>query len=344
MEMSDLRKLFPAAIDHFLKEAIRLFKKGYTFIAIADAVGANRNTVSSWCGKYAIDGASAMQSRPRGRKKGEKRHLSEEQERDIQHCLIDKTPDQYKLTFALWTRAAVRQLIELRTGIRMPVRTVGLYLSRWGFTPQKPLKRAYEQRQEAVRRWHEEEYPAIVAKAKAENAEINWGDETGIRSDSQHGRSYAPRGQTPASRLSACRTSTNMISTVTNQGKLRFMLFNGGMNAQLLIRFMKRLCRDAGRKVILILDNLKVHHAHIVRDWLEAHSDLIEVFYLPSYSPELNPDEYLNGTLKAIVHSKPPTRTHATLQRQILCGMRSLQKLPQNIARLFNHPKIAYAR
>jgi len=314
-----------------------------TYVEIAEALGVNRNSVSNWCRLYSSGGSSAIASKTRGRKHGMKRTLTTDQEDEIKRCIQDKTPDQYKLTFALWTRQAVRDLIKLRTGISMPIRTVGEYLKRWGFTPQKPLKRAYEQRPEAVKKWLNEDYPSIQARAKTEEAEIHWGDETGIRSDAQHGRSYAPRGKTPEIRLSAKRTSMNMISTVTNQGKVRFMLYDKALNAQVLIKFMKRLCREANRKVYLILDNLRVHHAIIVREWLAKHTDEIEVFYLPSYSPELNPDEYLNGDLKAGVHTMPPVRSQKGLKRAILSHMKRLQKTPGRVAKYFEHPSIRYA-
>lgn len=216
-------------------------------------------------------------------------------------------PDQLKLRYALWTREAVQQLMAQETGVKIAIRTLGEYLKRWGFRVQKPKKRAYEQRPAEVRQWLDQqwldqEYPAIHARAKAENAEIYWGDETGLLSDSQHVRGYAPKGKTPVIRLNAKRESINLLSALTNQGKVRFRVFDGTMNADILIDFMKRLIKDAKRKVFLILDNLRVHHAKVVKAWLAEHKDEIEVFYLPSYSPELNPDEYMNCDLKAGVH------------------------------------------
>ena len=343
MEKLDARTLSPESQEQLRKQAIRLRKKEKKYSEIAEILGVNRNSVSTWCRDYEAGGSAAIAAKKRGRKTGEKRKLSKEQEIDIQRCIQDKMPDQYKLTFALWTRGAVKEMIKLRIGKTVAIRTIGDYLKRWGFTPQKPLKRAYEQRPEAVRKWLDEEYPAIHERAKVEDAEIHWGDETGIRSDTQHGRSYAPRGKTPEIRLSARRTSMNMISTVTNQGKVRFMIYDKTFNSQLLIKFMKRLCRDADRKVYLILDNLIIHHAYIVQDWLAEHTDEIEVFYLPSYSPELNPDEYLNGDLKAGVHSMPPIRSQKGLKRAVLSHMKKLQKMPSRVAKYFKHPSIRYA-
>ncbi len=343
MEKDDARSLSQQSQEQLRKQAIRLKKRGTSFVDIAEVLGVHRNTVSGWWRIYETEGAKALKSARRGRKKGEKRTLTGDQENELQQILCDKTPDQLKLTFALWTRQAVQELIKIRCGVTMPIRTVGEYLKRWGFTPQKPLKQAYEQRPPEVQRWLNEEYPEIAKRAKVEDAEIHWGDETGLRSDSQHGRSYAPKGNTPVIRLSAKRVSINMISTVTNQGKVRFMLYREGMTAPLLIKFMKRLIKDVDRKVFLILDNLRTHHAKKVKAWLKKHADEIEVFYLPSYSPELNPDEYLNCDLKAGVHSKPPSRDYKDLAKGVISHMRKLQKLPERVVKYFKHPKIAYA-
>jgi DNA-binding transcriptional MerR regulator len=269
--------------------------------------------------------------------------LTPEQEKRIQKAIVDKEPDQLKLPFALWTRIAVQQLIKQLLSIDMPIRTVGEYLSRWGFTPQKPLRRAYEQNPKMVKKWLDEQYPAIAARAKKEQAEIHWGDETGLCSDSQHGRSYAPRGKTPAIRLCAKRERINLISSITNQGKVRFMIYKKTMNAQLFIKFLERLIKDAGRKIYLILDNLRVHHSKIVKSWVEEHKDQIELFFLPSYSPELNPDEYLNCDLKAGVHSGEPARTKGRLKSKALSHLRMLQKKPSRVVKYFKHTKIAYA-
>ncbi len=343
MDKEDARTLSLDALEQLRKQAVRLKKKGMSHTEVAEVVGVRRQTVSQWWKRYQSEGSNGLKLARRGIKKGTNRSLAPEQEAEVQRIICDKTPDQMKLTFALWTRQAVQELIRQKWDIAMPIRTVGEYLKRWGFTPQKPLKRAYEQRPTEVQQWLNEEYPAIAARAKAEGAEIHWGDETGLRSDSQHGRSYAPKGQTPVIRVSAKRVSTHMISSITNQGKVRFMLYQEAMNARILIKFLKRLVADSDKKVFLILDNLRVHHAKDVRWWLDKHKKEIEVFYLPAYSPELNPDEYLNCDLKAGVHSRPPMRNKDELRRAVIKHMRKLQKLPSRIKKYFKHPKIVYA-
>jgi hypothetical protein len=244
------------------------------------------------------------------------------------------------MAYALWTRQAVRELIVNETGVELAIRRVGEYLKRWGMTPQK---RAYEQRDPEVKRWLEDEYPAIQAQAKQEDAEIYWGDETGLRNNCQHERGYAPKGCTPVIRLNARREIINMISAVTNQGKVRFRFFEGGMNAEVLIEFMRRLVKDAKRKVIMILDNLRVHHAKMVKSWLEKRTEQIEVFYLSAYYTELNPDEHLNCHLKAGIHSGKQARSKSQLRRKATRNMRMLQRRSSRVRKYFEHEKIHYA-
>ena len=343
MKKTDARKLSTEAQQQLRHQAIRLRKAGRKVKDIAEVTGVQPTTVCRWCKEYERGGAKAIRIKKRGRPRGSCRILSPGQEKELQRDIQEKCPDQLKLPFALWTRIAVQQLIKQKWSIEMPIRTVGEYLKRWGFTPQKPLRKAYEQNPKAVQKWIDERYPTIVQKAKEEKAEIHWGDETGLCNDSYHGRSYAPRGQTPAINLWPRCERVNLISTITNQGKVRFMVYKNRMNSNTLIRFMERLIKDSTRKIFLILDNLKVHHSYIVKDWLEEHKKQIEIFFLPSYSPELNPDEYLNCDLKVGVHSGTPARTKKQLSKKTVSHLRKLQKLPKRVVKYFKHPKIAYA-
>lgn len=343
MEKTDARKLSTEAQQQLRNQAIRLRKAGRKYKEIADITGVNRSTISVWYNTYLRNGKAAIAIKKRGRPEGSCRTLTPEQEKDLQKAMRDKCPDQLKLPFALWTRKAVKLYIKQLWAIDMPIRTVGEYLNRWGFTPQKPLKRAYKQNPKAVKTWLDNDYPAISERAKKENAEIHWGDETGLCNDSYHGRSYAPRGETPAIKLHPRCERVNLISSVTNQGLVRFMVYKNKMNSQTMIKFMQRLIKGSSKKIFLIVDNLKVHHSYIVKDWLEEHKDEIEIFFLPSYSPELNPDEYLNCDLKDGVHSSVPARTKKELTGKAISHLRKLQKMPERVKKYFKHSKIAYA-
>ena len=339
----DMRSLTPEAQEERRRQVIGLRESGLTYEAIARQVGLTRNGVFDICQRYAARGEAGLRSGPRGPAPGTGRFLTAAQEAEVRRLIRRHTPDELGLPYALWSRAAVRALVEQRCGVRLAVRTMGTYLARWGFTPQKPLRRAYEQRPAEVRRWLQQEYPAIVAQARREKGVIYWGDETGLRSDDVRGRSYAPRGQTPVVRPNHRRANIGLISAVTNKGELRWKVLEGAITAPRLIDFMARLVRDADSKVFLILDRLRVHRARLVQDWLADRHAQIEVFYLPAYSPDLNPDEGLNGSLKQAVPRMAPARSREELKRNVIGHMRKLSKLPARVRSFFQHPTFRYA-
>lgn len=326
------------------RQAVRLLDQGWTHRRASQAVGVGERTVRQWVSYRRDHGLKALVRDERGRKTGEGRSLSAAQEKGIRRQILDQTPDQLKLPFALWTRKAVGQLIQRRYGLRLPVRTLGEYLKRWGFTVQRPVQKALEQKPAAVRRWLRQEYPAIVAQAKAEGAEIYWGDQTGCNNQPNAVRGYAPQGQTPQVVQSARRFTRSVMSAVTNKGSLRWMVYKGALNAARLIEFLRRLVRQAGgRKACLILDNLRVHHSAPVKAWLAEHAGEITVHHLPSYSPELNPDEWLNRSLKSKLAALPAPRTEAQLHRQAIAQLRSCHKQPALVARCFTSSSTVYA-
>jgi len=343
MEKTDARTLSQDVQETQRHQIVRLREAGRSNNETAEIVGVSQQHSSTVWQRYKKQGSESLVKGKRGRRHGEQRHLTPEHEAEIKKLLIDKMPNQLKLSFALWTREAVKLLIQQRFDYEMPIRTVGEYLKRWGFTPQKPAKWAKEQSTPAVARWLITDYPAIAARAKREKAEIHWGDETGLQTGANVEKGYSPKGKTPVVRQTAKRERINMISSITNQGQVRFMFYRDNMNSKRLIEFMRRLPKDAGRKVFLILDNLKVHHSKAVKEWLEKNREKIEVFYLPSYSPELNPDEYLNNSLKGRVHSGERAHNANQLESKARKHMRNLQNNQHKTKKFFIHPCVAYA-
>ena len=338
----DARKLNAETKYELRKQVVRLKEKGMKGQEISEVVGLGVVQVSRIWQKYLKQGAIALKPQKEGRPVGSNRLLSEALEREVRKTLIDKTPDQLRLPFSLWTREALQMYLQDKYDIRVALRTLSEYLKRWGFTVQKPVKKAYAQNDSAVNRWLEQDYPVIHAKAKKEKAEIYWGDETGIQNNANRERGYSPRGTPPTLLVDVKKVRINMISAISNNGRMRFMLYGKTMTAQVLIQFMSRLIRDSGHKVYLILDNLKVHHSGKVKEWLSTHSEEIEVFYLPPYSPELNPDEYLNGALKEKIHRGLRIRNSEGLTFKVRSYMRKLSKRPENVINFFKHPKVRY--
>ena len=218
MEKRDFRKLSSDAQLEIKKAALKMVKAGKSQLYVADFFGISRRSLYTWLKQLEEKGPQGLKYRTRGRRHGEQRVLTVDQEKLIQRLIVDKCPEQLKLPFALWTRKAVQELIERQFEILLPILTIGEYLKRWGFTPQKPLRRAYEQRPQAVKEWLDENYPEIQRRAKAEKAEIYWGDETGLSSEDNRGRGYSPIGKTPVRYATGARFSTSMISAIANQG------------------------------------------------------------------------------------------------------------------------------
>lgn len=344
MKLVDTRKLSQDAQEAIRLRAIRLvLVEGKSRTQAARFLGVTRVSVSNWVSIYQKKGKGAVLKKKRGRRSLDMRLLKPHQCATIVNMIKDRCPDQLKMPFALWTREAVGTLVERQFGVKLSIRSVGNYLKRWGFTPQKPLRRAYERQEKAVKIWLEDTYPKIAAQAKAEKAEIHWGDEAGFRSDHQTGTSYSPRGQTPVVRSTGKRFRVNMISTVTNKGTLRFMLFEESFTAKVFLNFLKRLIKNSPTKIFLIVDNIKVHHAKQVQEWREQNKNKIELFFLPTYSPELNPDELLNQDVKSNAVGRKRARTPKELKNNLTQYLFGTQKCPDIVQSYFRKSELRYA-
>jgi transposase len=342
MDKLDMRKLGYKELYFVKKQVVRLKQNGLTGAEIFENTGVDANQVSKIWTVYKKRGIEGLKPKKRGRSIGEGKLLDKEQEREIRQTIIDKTPDQLKFSFNLWTRLAISALIKRKYKKVVSLRSITNYLKSWGFTCQRPSKRAYSQDNIRVNRFMKEEYPAIAKRAKAENAEIYWGDETGINNQENYQRGFSPKGVTPIIKFETKHEKINMLSAIANNGKVRFMMFDENMTQQRLIDFMKRMIKDVEQKVYLILDNLRVHHGKLVQKWLDENSERIAVFYLPPYAPEYNPDEYLNHALKRDVHTGINPRTKNDISHKVQSFMRRLQHNSDCVKAFFKHPKMAY--
>jgi len=343
MSENDGRNLSPAAQEALRRRVVRaIVEQGMSQAEAVRVFGVGRTSIYYWLKAHGAGGERALKARKRGPKRASR--LKGHQAATIVRIIEDRCPDQVKLPFALWTREATRQLIKRRYGIAVSVSTVGRYLKRWGFTPQKPLRRAYERDEAAIARWLEEEYPAIGRRAKAEKALIYWGDETGLRSDHQAGRSYGRRGRTPVVPGTGRRFGCSMISAVANRGELAFMVFRERFVAKVFIKFCRRLVRHRGGKVYLIIDSHPVHRSRKVKEWVAKQGGRIRLFYLPGYSPELNPDELLNQDVKTNAAGRLRPADQSEMIANVRSYLRSTQKRPDIVRSYFEHEDVRYAR
>ena len=341
MEIRDARSLPSVAQEGLRCKAIKAVLEGKRQVEVAKVLGVTRQAVGKWVQAYRKGGEKALKAKKRGRPKGGL--LLSWQAAQIAKAVVDHHPEQLRLPFCLWTREAVAQLIERRFGIRVSVWTTGRYLARWGFTPQKPVRRAYERNPEAVRRWLEEEYPLIRRQAKTEKATIYWGDEMGLRSDDTAGRSYGLRGHTPVVPGTGKRFGCNMILAITNQGQLNFMVFTDRFESNVFLEFLRRLVRQSKREVFLIVDGHPVHRSKKVTGWIKKKADHIRLFYLPGYSPELNPDEMLNQDVKSNAVGRKRVRHLKELIANTRSYLWSRQRQPNIVKKYFQGQHVQYA-
>jgi transposase len=298
--------------------------------------------VCLWVKAYRNGGEKALKTKRQGRPAGGK--LTKEQAAGIKKSILGRCPDQLGLPGLLWTRELVWALIERRHGVSLSRWTVGRYLRTWSMSVQKPAKRALEQNPAQVGYWLKGKYPAICRQAREENAQIWWGDESGLRSGHQTGTTWSEKGKTPVVKGTGRRFGCNMISAITNQGDLRFMVFDERFTVTVFLEFLDRLVRQqAGRKVFLIVDRHAVHKATKVAKWLAKNEDKIRLFFLPAYSPELNPDELLNQDLKSNAFRQGRAKDKQDMMSKTRAFLRSKQRRPGKVRKYFDGPKVAYA-
>ena len=339
---TDARTLESSALHLLRRQVVQAVRGEMSQTDAARTFGASLRAVSKWMRLDREGGLRALTLKRRGRRPGEGR-LSAKRAGRIRSMIVGKMPDQLKLPFYLWTRAAVASLIAREYGIAVSLVTVGRYLRAWGLSPQKPVRRAYERNDAAIALWLKQEYPAIARQARQDKAAIYWGDEMGLRSDHVTGTSYAPVGHTPVIRATGQRFGCNMISAITNKGALAFMVFQGKFKAPVFVEFMKRLLKQLDGRIYLIVDGHPVHKSGKARRFVDQHSSRLRLIRMPGYCPELNPDELLNQDVKTngLGKSRPTNRIElmATVRRHLY----RRQKQPQVITNLFREKHVRYA-
>ena len=327
-ELAEIRRQFARMMDEDVPAK-----------SIMVALKLSRTTYFQWKKDYQKRGMDGLKVRPLP---GAAPKLTEQQTSQLCGWLAGRDPRQFQFDFALWTRKIVRDLIHQKFGVEMTPQGIGKLLHRLGLSPQRPLYRAYQQDTQAVRRWKEEEFPKIRAQAREEGAEVYFGDESGVRTDHHAGTTWAPVGQTPVVKVTGERASVNMISAVSPRGALHFDVFFGSCNATVFVEFLKKLMHDAPGPVFLILDNVSFHKAPIVKDYVASLEGWLKLFFLPGYSPELNPDEWVWKNVKHDDIKRRGIRRGSELFGIATRALERLQRLPETIRGFFRDPALAY--
>jgi transposase len=339
MRDNDGRKLDHRTLEVLRVRAVEQVRAGAHPEDVAVTLGLHRKTVYGWLAKYREGGTDALRAKP---VPGRPPKPTSTQIARLYALIVGQDPRQLSFAFALWTREMVREVIRREFGVALSAVSVGRLLRTMGLSPQRPLHRAYQQNPEAVARWKTEEYPAIRAAAQKQGATIYFADEAGIRSDYHSGTTWAPVGQTPVVRNTGARYSVNMLSAVTAQGALRFMVHEGTVNAEVFIDFCKRLLADASGPVYLIVDGHPAHRAKATTTFAASTDGRLRLISLPGYSPELNPDEWVWKNVKHDRIGKTGVISKHDLKTKAIGALRRLQKLPALVRAFFADPHLRY--
>ena len=339
MKTQDGRKISPKAMEEIRTRAVQCVQSGESPEAVIKALGFSRACIYNWLARYRAGGWHALRT---GHRSGRPRKLSAKQIKWLYNTIRDKNPQQLKFEFALWTRAMIVDLIKRQFGIKLSSTSVGRLLHQLGFTCQKPLYRAYQRDEDRVKQWKKEVFPKIQQRAKKEGAVIFFQDESGIRSDFHSGKTWALKGDTPVVKTTGARFGLNMMAAITPRGEMNFMLVHGTVRAEQICTFLERLMKSRKGKVFLIWDGHPTHTSNKVKECIVKFEGRLEIFLLPSYSPDINPIEQLWNHTKGNGVGRKVAFGPDQLKSAVINRLRSLQKLPHKIASFFRHPDCAY--
>jgi transposase len=340
MRKTDARKLDHKTLTAVRQRAVASVQEGHSPEIVAKTMGIARATMYGWLARYRDGGWGSLDARKRG---GRPPKLDGPAMQWIFRTVTMKNPLQMKFTYALWTAKMVGKVINDRFGVKLSKASVCRLLAQLGLTPQRPIWRAYQQKPEEVQRWLNKEFPKIRSLARREKAQIFFGDEAGVRSDHHAGTTWAVQGKTPVVSSTGARFGLNMISAVSAQGEFRFMVVRGRVGAAFFVEFIKRLVHGSDRMIYLIVDGHPSHRARKVKRFIETIKDRFRLFYLPPYSPELNPDERVWNDLKNNAIGRHAITSPEQLHRAVVSHLRFIQKSPDRVQAYFNGETTKYA-
>lgn len=321
--------------------AVGAMQKGMHPDDVADLYDVGRSTVYNWRKEYEENGPAALVVKMAP---GRAPRLTDQQRARLRKLVIGRDPRQLQFDFAMWTRQMIRDLISREFGVDYTLQAVGNILRGMGLSPQKPLVRAYQQNSDLVRRWKEEEYPVIREAAKAAGGSIFFCDEAGIRTDYHSGTTWAPVGQTPIVRGTGERKSINMISAISPQGKFHFSFLSGNLNSTLFIDYAQKLMHDIPGPIFLIVDGYPSHKSKETLNFVKSTEGKLNLFFLPPYSPELNPDEWVWKSIKHDRVGKMASRSVVEMRGGIEKAVERLHSAKELVLSFFRDPDLAYIR
>lgn len=336
----DARKLDHKTLEELRIRGVKQIQNGVSPEEVTRVFGLSRSTVYNWLAQYREYGMQGLKAKQIS---GRPPKIDGKKMKWIYDTIVQKSPLQFRFEFALWTREMIQKIIYDKFKIKLGLSSVSRLLKQLGLTCQRPIFKAWQQNSQQVNNWLKKVFPKIKARAKLEKADIYFADEAGIRSDYHSGTTWAPKGETPVVSSTGARFSVNMISAVSPRGDFRFMVVEGSIGTAVFVEFLKRLMTGAKKKIFLIVDGYPAHKSKKTREFIQSTKGRLELFYLPPYSPELNPDELAWNTLKNGIVGRTTVQSKDELKAKVIGGLRKIQKSPNTVKSFFQHEKTKYA-
>ncbi|MFZ5776516.1 MAG: IS630 family transposase [Thermodesulfobacteriota bacterium] len=337
MSEFDGRKLDHKTLEELRIRAVKRVEAGESPEAVIKTLGFSRARIYGWLATYREQGIEGLRSKTAT---GRPPRLDGKQLQQIYRLVVDNNPQQLKFEFALWTRGMIRDLIHREFGVSLSEVSVGRLLGKLGLSPQRPVRRAYQQDQRLVIDWIAKDFPSIKKMAKAEQATIYFGDESSVRSDYHSGTTWAPRGKTPVVTTTGARFKVNLISAISAKGALRFMATEKNVTSEVFCEFLRCLIDNVAHPVYLIVDRHPAHMSKKVREFVASTEGMLKLFHLPPYSPDLNPDELVWNYLKNHKIGRQALTTLKDMKERVMTVMSSLAASPEKVSSFFRHPII----
>jgi transposase len=319
--------------------ACEALEQGVSADEIAKVLKVSRSSVFEWQKAYRAHGPQALRTK---RTRGPDSKLSDGQLSQLYRLVAGNDPRQLSFGLALWTRGMIQELIFRQFGVRLSIVSVGNILGKLGMSPQRPLYRSYEQDPEKVAEWKERTFPQIQARAKKQGAAIFFADEASVRTNYHAGTTWAPVGKTPVVSGSGRTRSISMVSAVSPRGELHFQVHETGIRQEEFLEFCKMLLADAGRPVFLIMDNSQVHRAKILKTYADQSNGMLTLFFLPPYSPDLNPDEWVWKNVKHDNLGRASVKDESQLAEFANAALVKLKAMQEKIRSFFGDPALRY--
>ena len=340
MPKIDGRKLAHKALEHMRLLAVRrVVEDGDRPSDVMDSLGLCRTSIYPWLRTYRDQGLEALVEKI---SQGPEPKLNEKQRQQVRRWILGKDPRQHGFDFGLWTRCIVQTLIHEKMGVQLCLTSVGKLLASLEITPQKPLRRAYERDPLAVEKWRMEQNPKLRKRAKKLGAMIFFLDEAGFQSDPPLGRTYGLKGRTPVVASSGQRQSINVISAVNASGAFWAATYTGKLDAEAFVIFLRNFMKGRRTKVFLVVDGHPAHKARIVKEYVAQTQGRLELYFLPPYAPDLNPDEFVWNYMKTIGVSKKPLKKNESLRARVEEDLAGIHRDPILVASFFLAESVVY--